>query len=171
MKILFTEPINVPFCARQRAVVLIVASTPIPNEQTIPGLHPIPRGTLPSVPPPRPYPGAGAVLGRISGGKPSSGMQTPGQGVKKGRYSPPLRVPVIENRCTSVLFHLEFRELPSPFASSRETLVLSITPHAKTRRLDEALQGIIPSFAVSRVAFRVRPECPSRHVPKISKIR
>jgi len=28
-------------------------------------------------------------------------MQTP-ESVKKDRYSPPLRVPVIENRCTSV---------------------------------------------------------------------
>jgi len=56
-------------------------TAPIPNEQTLSGLRPIPHRALPSVPPlrprfallPRPLPGAGAVMA-IARGKPCQGV-------------------------------------------------------------------------------------------------
>ncbi|CVK34166.1 protein of unknown function [Methanoculleus bourgensis] len=72
---------------------------------------------------------------------------------------------------TSACCHLTLRDLPSlfaTFAASRETSVLSITPHAEDAKGAKGrCRGIIPTFAHSRV----RPECPSQHATKVSKIR
>ena len=76
------------------------------GEGTGEGANPHPAGGYPYVPPQSPRPRRGAVRGDTRE-KPFPGCKPP-KSVKRDRYSPPLRVPGIGNRCTSGLFQLKF---------------------------------------------------------------
>jgi hypothetical protein len=89
--------------ARPLPYLCLVSSASRLNSYRLPyACNPLPAGGYPYVPPQSPRPRKGAVRG-------DTGMQTP-ESVKQDRYSPPLSVPVIENRCSSSgAFHLTLR--------------------------------------------------------------
>jgi len=80
-------------------------------------------------------------------GLPSEKTAFQGAGISGARrIGPGVLLPVTPASCscTSARCHLQCRDLPSlfaTFASSRETSVLSITPHAKPRRPRRGVAG------------------------------
>ncbi len=90
------------------------------------GARPLPAGAYPYVPHQSPCPPRGGVV------RGDTGMQTP-ESVKKGRYSPPLSVPVIENRCTSAQFLANMRQNPLNHVDIRSQGTVGICSFGENR--------------------------------------
>jgi len=89
--------------ASPRPCLCLVSSASRPNSYRLPSAcNPLPAGGYPYVPPQSPCPREGGQYVGIPGKSRLMGCK-PLDSVKKDRYSPPLRVPVIENRCTSAV--------------------------------------------------------------------